>query len=140
MAEETREEEVFLATPSVSMWPCKNISDIKVLVINFFPTPPIKLKPGLQVGGRLLIPSHKSTNQTIYPIRSSGEQSINTIWLCLLDWNVPRLVHCSEKLCMFSGYYQSSSGSLDLMGEPVSKKFQCRVTYWALVGMLLVYA
>jgi hypothetical protein len=40
------------------MWPCKNISGIQVLVINFFPTLPIKLKLGLQVGGRLLLATH----------------------------------------------------------------------------------
>jgi hypothetical protein len=35
---------------------CKNIFHIQVLVTNFFfPTPPIKLKLGLQIGGRLLI-------------------------------------------------------------------------------------
>jgi len=44
--------------PTLSMWPCKNISHIQVLVTNFFPTPPIKLKLGLQVGGRLLITTH----------------------------------------------------------------------------------
>jgi hypothetical protein len=139
-AEETREEEVFLVTPSVSMWTCKNISHIEGLVINFFPTPPIKLKLGLQVGGRLLIPTHKSINQTIYPIRSSREQSINTIWLCLSDWNVPRLVQGSENLYMFSVYYQSSSGFTRFNWWTWIEDFQCRVTYWVLVEMLLVYA
>ncbi len=50
--------------PTLSMWPCKNISHIQVLVTNFFPTPPIKLKLGLQVGGRLLITTH--LDQTNY--------------------------------------------------------------------------
>jgi hypothetical protein len=59
------------------MWPCKNISHIQVLVTNFFPTPPIKLKLGLQVGGRLLI-----ATQMDQPM-----QSINTTWLCLLDYS-----------------------------------------------------
>jgi len=36
-------------TPMLSMWACKNISHIQVLVTNFFPTTPIKLKLGLQV-------------------------------------------------------------------------------------------
>jgi len=40
------------------MWPCKIISHIQVVVTNFFPPPPIKLKLGLQVGGRLLIATH----------------------------------------------------------------------------------
>jgi len=48
------------ASPAVvlSMWPCKNISYIQVLIIYFFPTPPIKLKLGLRIGGRLLIATH----------------------------------------------------------------------------------
>jgi hypothetical protein len=33
----------------LSMWLCKSISHIQVLVIYFFPTPPIKLKLGLQI-------------------------------------------------------------------------------------------
>jgi hypothetical protein len=110
-AEETWEEEVFLATASVSMWPCKNISHIEVLVINFFSNPTHKTETGTASRGETTNTNpHKSTNQTIYPIRSSTEQSINTIWLCLLDWKVPRLVQSSEKLYMFSGYYQYSSG------------------------------
>jgi hypothetical protein len=39
----------------LNMGPCKNISQIQVPVIYFFPTPPIKLKLGLQIGGRLLM-------------------------------------------------------------------------------------
>ncbi len=34
---------------------CRNISDIQVLVTNFFRTPNIKLKLGLQVGGKLYV-------------------------------------------------------------------------------------
>jgi hypothetical protein len=46
----------FRASPAVlSMWPCQNISHIQVLVTYFFPTPPIELKLGLQIGGKLLI-------------------------------------------------------------------------------------
>jgi hypothetical protein len=44
--------------PMLSMWPCKNISHIQVLVTNFFPTPPIKLKLWLEVSGRLVIATH----------------------------------------------------------------------------------
>jgi hypothetical protein len=43
---------------SLPMWPCKNISHIQVLVTNFFPTLPMKLNLGLQVGDRLLIATH----------------------------------------------------------------------------------
>jgi hypothetical protein len=44
--------------PMLSIWPCTNISHIRVLVTNFFPTPPIKLKLWLEVGGRLVIATH----------------------------------------------------------------------------------
>ncbi len=45
--------------PTLSMWPCKNMSHIQVLVdTNFFPTPPIKVKLGVLVDGRLLIATH----------------------------------------------------------------------------------
>jgi hypothetical protein len=40
------------------MWHCKDISHIQVLVIYFFPTPPIKLEHGLQIGERLIIITH----------------------------------------------------------------------------------
>ncbi len=40
------------------MWPCKNISHIRVLVTNCFPTPPIKLKLGQRVEESLLIATH----------------------------------------------------------------------------------
>jgi hypothetical protein len=46
--------------PTLSVWPCKNIFHIQVLVTNFFPIPPIKLKLGI-VSGRLLI-----TNQCFF--------------------------------------------------------------------------
>jgi hypothetical protein len=50
---------IFRASPEVlRMWPCKNVSHIPVLVIYFFPIRPIKLKLGLQIGGRLLIATH----------------------------------------------------------------------------------
>jgi hypothetical protein len=46
---------IFRASPEVlSMWPWKNVSHIPVLV----PIQPIKLKLGLQIGGRLLIATH----------------------------------------------------------------------------------
>ncbi len=45
--------------PTLSMRPCENMSHIQVLVdTNFFPTPPIKVKLGVLVDGRLLIATH----------------------------------------------------------------------------------
>jgi hypothetical protein len=39
--------------------------------INFFPTPPIKLKLGLQIGGRLVIANHLDQSET-----GSGSQIV----------------------------------------------------------------
>jgi hypothetical protein len=47
-----------------NMWPCKNICHIQVLVISFFPTPPIKLRLRLQIGGRL-----QSNSNPLKPIK-----------------------------------------------------------------------
>jgi len=45
-------------SPTKLRWACQNVSHVQLLVANFFPTPPIKLKLGLQVSGRLLIATH----------------------------------------------------------------------------------
>jgi hypothetical protein len=39
------------------------------LVIYFFPTPPIKLKLGLQIGGRLLIATHQDQSNYLADVR-----------------------------------------------------------------------
>ncbi len=50
---------MFRASRAVlSIWPCKNISHIQVLLRYFLLTPPIQLEPRLQIGGRLLIATH----------------------------------------------------------------------------------
>ncbi len=47
------------ASPAgLGIWPWENISHIQVLLTYFFPTPPISLKMGVQIGGRLLIATH----------------------------------------------------------------------------------
>jgi hypothetical protein len=43
---------------ALSIWAWQDISHIQVSVPYFFPTPPIKLKLGLQIGGRLLVVTH----------------------------------------------------------------------------------
>jgi len=65
-------------------------SDIEVLVINFFPTPPLKLKLGLQVGGRLLLATHLNQSNHL-PNQKQGavNQYDSTVFqgsgkLCLL--------------------------------------------------------
>jgi len=96
------------ASPVVlSMWPCKNISRIQVLVTYFFPTPPIKLKLGLQIDGRLLIATH--LNKSNY-LASQKQGSVNKYDLTVFI----RLFRAPPglwELCIFSGSQQSSSES-----------------------------
>jgi len=81
------------ASPAVlSMWPCKNISHIQVLVTFFFPTPPIKLKLGLQTGGSLLIATHLDQSNYL----ANQKQTINRYGL-----TVPGLLQGSEKCAFF---------------------------------------
>jgi hypothetical protein len=54
------------ASPVVlSMWPCKNIFHIQVLVICFFATPPIKSKLGQQISG-VLLPIANHLDQSLW--------------------------------------------------------------------------
>jgi hypothetical protein len=43
---------------ALSIWARQDISRIQVLVTYFFPTPPIKLKLGMQIGERRLVVTH----------------------------------------------------------------------------------
>jgi hypothetical protein len=65
--------------------PKNNISHIQVLVTNIFflPTPPIKLKLGLQVGARLLIANHLDQSNYL-PNQKQGSSRIHMICVCLL--------------------------------------------------------
>jgi hypothetical protein len=47
------------------MRPCKFFSHIQVLVTYSFPIPPIKPKPGLQIGGRLLTATHLDESNSL---------------------------------------------------------------------------
>jgi hypothetical protein len=65
----TRKVASSITASVLSIRPCKNISQIQVLVITFFPTPPIKLKPGLQVVG-----TWKATNSNpVGPTKLSSQ-------------------------------------------------------------------
>jgi hypothetical protein len=57
------------------MGPCQSISHIQVLVTNFFPTQPIKLELGLQIGGRLLIQTH--LDQSNYVPHQEEHRGVN---------------------------------------------------------------
>ncbi len=82
-------------------------------LLTFLATPPIKLKLGLQIGGRVLIATHPGTNQTIYPIRSK-EQLINPSELYLLDCSRTPPGLWMKAVHYFPGSQQSSSESIRL--------------------------
>ncbi len=61
-----RKKKPIRASPVVlSMRPCKDTSHIQALVIYLFPTPTIKLKLGLQIGGRVLLPNHQNQSLSL---------------------------------------------------------------------------
>jgi len=95
----------------LSMWPCKNISCIRVLVTNFFSTPPIKLKLWLQVGGRLVIAIH--LDQSNY-LPNQKHESVNKYDLAVFI----RLFQGSESCKSCQGPSSFPVDSLDLTYEP----------------------
>jgi hypothetical protein len=100
------------------------------LVTNSFPTPPIKLKLGLQVGGRLLVArllvaTHLDQSNHLGPVNK-------------FDLIVSiTLLQDSERCTNFPGFLVDS---LDWTDEPDELRFPVNfhwsVTYWALVEML----
>jgi hypothetical protein len=58
----------------LSMQSCRKISHIQALVINFFPTPPIKLKLRLKVCGRLIIATHLDQSNYLANEKQGGSQ------------------------------------------------------------------
>jgi hypothetical protein len=106
---------------------------IQVLVTNFFPTPPIKWKLGLQVGGRLLLATH--LDQSNY-LANQKQGAVN-----------------KYDLTVFIRLFQSSSRALDalylfrvaalfkwihwIQRLNLIQDFHCRVTYRESLEMLL---
>jgi hypothetical protein len=93
------------------MPPCKNISHIKVLISYFFPTPPIKLKLRLQIGGRLLIATH--LDQLNY-LPNQKQGAVNKYDLTVFI----RLFESSESCAFFQGHNSLLLDSLDLTAVP----------------------
>jgi len=62
------------------------------LVIYFFPTPPIKLKLGLQIHGRLLIPTHMDQSNYL-----TNQQQVNSRCYALLRL-APASANCAKML------------------------------------------
>jgi hypothetical protein len=117
--------------PTLSMWDCKNISHIQVLVINLFPPPVVKLKMGPQVGGRRLIATHLDQSNYL-PNQKHTENSINTIGLFQGSSSL-------WKLWLFLGSQGSSNGphSRDLglqceLSLALSRPFNSRFHFWDL--------
>jgi len=112
--------------PTFSMWPCKHFSHIQVLVPNFFPTPPRKLNPGGQGGGRLQITTHLDQSNYLANQKQGAVNKYNLIVFC-------RLFQGSESCLFFQSF---PVDSLDLIDEPHPRLRVQGVTYWALVEML----
>jgi len=98
----------------LSTWACKNTSHIQVLIIYFFPTPPIKLKLGLQIGGRLLLATR--LDQPDYLANQKYEAVNNVIWLYLLGSS--GAPPGPWKLCILPGSQESSVHPLDMTAAP----------------------
>jgi hypothetical protein len=118
--------------PMLSMWPRKNISHIQVLVTNFFPTQSIKLKLGLEVGGRLLIATH--LDQSNY-LANQKQGALNKYDLIVFI----RLLQGSSRALKTVQYLQApSTGFYSWTSSKISSGGVGGPTYWTLVEMLLL--
>jgi hypothetical protein len=113
--------------PMLSMWPCKNISHIQVLVTNSFPTP---LTMWLEVGGRLVIATH--LDQSNY-LANHKQGALNKhdliVFIRLLQGSSRALKTVQLLQGPSTGFYSWTSSKIS-SGEGV--------TYWTLVEMLLL--
>ncbi len=107
---------------------CRNISEIQVLVTNFFRTSHIKLKLGLQVGARLQIATH--SDQSNY-LANKKQEAVNKYDVTVFI----RLFQGSENCGFLQG---ASSLQLDLLMSLI-QDFQCRLTHGTLVEILLFW-
>jgi len=87
------------------------VSHIQVLVTNFFPTPPIKLKLGLQGGRRLLIATH--LDQSNY-LANEKQGAVNKYELTVFI----RLFQGSGSCKFFQGPSSPPVDSLDWIDKP----------------------
>ncbi len=119
-----------LSVAVLSMWPCKNISHIQVLVTYFRPTPPIKLKLGVQIGGETTIANHKdqslwSASQEQGPAVRSYllHSSLPGVKLCDAFYQPQQTVQkCWAKTILLSNStcFDFSSSGFDLQGHILS--------------------
>jgi hypothetical protein len=96
----------------LNMWPCKHVSHIQVLVINFSPMEKRRWE-------RLLIVT-THLDQSNYLVNQNREQLINTIWLCFID-PFRSSSRALESCAFCSGSQQSSSGFTGLGWSTSSK-------------------
>jgi len=121
-------QQPYSISTKVRMGLCRNIFDIQVLVTNFFRTPHIKLKLGLEVVGRLQIATH--SDQSNY-LANQKQAAVNKY-----DVTVFIRVFQSPENCSF--LQGASSLPLDLLMSLI-QDFQCRLTYGTLVEILLFW-
>ncbi len=125
-----------LAVPS--MWPCKNISHIQVLVIYFLPTPRIKLKLGVQIGGEttnskppgpIIMISQSRRGSSSHQIIFITLFSLAGVNLCDAFYQPQQTVpKCWAKIILLSQTHRILTF--------LRRVLVCRVTYWALVELL----
>jgi hypothetical protein len=110
---------------------CLSVSQ-SVTVANFFSTPPIQLK--LQVGGRLLISTHlDQSNHLANEKQGVVNKYVLTLFIRLFQSSSMALkaVDCLRVLVVSPWIHW-----IWLMNN--IQDFQCKVTYWALMEMLLL--
>jgi hypothetical protein len=105
------------------MRPRKNINHTQLFVTKFFPTPPVKLTLGLQVGGILLIENHLDLSNYL---TNQKHGAINKYDLTVFFTLFQVFFTALKAVVLFRA--QQSSGSADSLMNLI-QDFQCRVTY-----------
>jgi hypothetical protein len=107
------------SSPFAIPYPLSTHIQVLVRLTNRFPTPPIKLKLELQVGGRLLIATH--LDQSNY-IANQKQGAVNKYYLIVFIRMFPTS-RAHLKCCAFlQGPISLPMDSLDLTNEPQSCK------------------
>jgi len=122
-------ESLLRASPRMlSMQPCTKISNIQALVINFFPTPPIKLKWRLKACGRLLIATHLDQSNYLANEKQGAVKSYDLIVSKKLlqgsSWAV-KAVRFSGLSSGFTGSNSWTSSKISTAGPHTEHWWRC---------------